>query len=85
MVDEKRIVDVQESLAECAAKHEQDGEDQKTADGDRPPGVGPVFGSRAGRRLAIGSTFQAMIARFRAADALAAYRRRCEERGGVLS
>ena len=46
-LDEAVIVVVQESLEECPAEHEQDGQDQKPAHGHRPPGVSPAW-SRAG-------------------------------------
>src|ERR1700677_1995581 len=48
VVDKQGIVDVRESLAECPAKHEQDGDDQETAHGNRPPRVWMALGTALG-------------------------------------
>ena len=44
VVDVDVIVPVQESVAQCLAEYEQDGKNQETADGNRPPGVGSDAG-----------------------------------------
>ncbi len=46
--DVNRIVPVQESLAECLAEHEQDGQDEESGDGNRTPRVCPMLGRELG-------------------------------------